>query len=333
MILVTGGTGLVGSHLLYTLAKKGEKIRAIHRKNSNLERVKTIFSYYSTNAENLFKAIEWVEADVNDIPTLEIAFQDITEVYHCAALISFDPNDYKILRKTNIDGTANIVNFCIAYSVKKLCYVSSVAALGEPLKAEKVSEKTEWNPEKDSNVYAITKYGAEMEVWRGTQEGLNVVIVNPGVIFGPGFYDSGFGNIFPTVAKGNNYYTKGSTGFVDVNDVVKAVTLLMEKNIFNERFVLVGHNKSYQQILTAIALALHQKPPKIAIKSWMLSLAWRLDWCAHLFGKKRSLSKLVAKTLHTTTVYDSSKIEQAIHFKFTPIEETISLAVLKYQEV
>ncbi len=200
MILVTGGTGLVGAHLLLHLIENGEQVRAIYRTEANCVKTKALFSHY--HKEHLFGAIEWIPGDILDIPSLEMAFQDIKQVYHCAALISFDPKDEDAIRKTNIEGTANIVNFCLAKKTEKLCFVSSIAALGDlaPHESE-ITETTEWNPEKPHSDYAISKYGAEMEVWRGQQEGLKVIIVNPGVILGPGFPSQGSGTLFTTIKK------------------------------------------------------------------------------------------------------------------------------------
>ena len=187
MVLITGATGLVGSHLALHLLENNERIRAIYRTKTSIEKTKSLFKLYGK--ESLFEQIEWIEADINDIPSLEIAFKGVEYVYHCAALISFDPKDEKKLRKINIEGTANIVNFCLAFNVKKLCHVSSIAALGDLMEHETlITEETIWNPEKHHSDYAISKYGAEMEIWRGLQEGLPVVIINPGVILGPVSY-------------------------------------------------------------------------------------------------------------------------------------------------
>jgi len=200
MILVTGGTGLVGAHLLYQLALTNDKIRAIHRKNSNLKAVENVFSYYTNDYKKQFKKIEWIEADIIDVSSLEKAFKNITYVYHCAAIVSFDKKDYQQMRKVNIEGTANIVNFSLAHNIQKFCFVSSIATIEKKAHlpssqreetTQLIDETDEWNTETNNYGYAITKYGAEMEVWRATQEGLDVVIVNPGVILGSGFWHSG----------------------------------------------------------------------------------------------------------------------------------------------
>jgi len=326
MILVTGGTGLVGAHLLFHLLNENKPIRAIYRNEKKFENVKRIFSYYSKDADTLFNKIEWVEADLNNIPQLTEAFKDITHVYHCAAFVSFEPDKFDVLKKTNIKGSANVVNFCISNKVKKLCYVSSIAALGSSLKNEIITEETEWNKEIDNSVYAITKYGAELEVWRGTQEGLDAVIVNPGVIIGPGIWRYGSGSLIKMIYNGLKYYTTGSTGYVDVNDVVKAMIQLVKSNHKNERYILVSENLSFKDFFTKTARYLGVKPPQKEAKPLLLNIAWRLDWLKHkLTGKRRVLSKQTAKSALTETNYSNKKIKEAIGFEFLPMDKSIEI--------
>lgn len=326
MILVTGGTGLVGSHLLFQLLKSNMAIRAIYRREKTLKRVKHVFSYFSDDAETLFNKIEWIEADINNIPQLQAAFKSITHVYHCAAFVSFEPDKYRLLRKINIEGTANIVNLCLSHKVEKMCYVSSIATIGHQSNPEKlIDEHTEWNPEDDNNVYAITKYGAELEVWRGTQEGLDAVIVNPGIIIGAGYWNGGSsGNMFKRMHNGMSYYTTGITGFVDVWDVVNAMQWLMTSTIKNEGFILVAESLSFKTVQTKIAEALEVKPPTKEAKPWILGIAWRLDWLNQkLFGKRRSLSKQAAKSTIRISKYDNTKLKNALDFEFKPINTSI----------
>lgn len=326
MILVTGGTGLVGSHLLFQLLKSNMAIRAIYRREKTLKRVKHVFSYFSDDAETLFNKIEWIEADINNIPQLQAAFKSITHVYHCAAFVSFEPDKYRLLRKINIEGTANIVNLCLSHKVEKMCYVSSIATIGHQSNPEKlIDEHTEWNPEDDNNVYAITKYGAELEVWRGTQEGLDAVIVNPGIIIGAGYWNGGSsGNMFKRMHNGMSYYTTGVTGFVDVWDVVNAMQWLMTSTIKNEGFILVAESLSFKTVQTKIAEALEVKPPTKEAKPWILGIAWRLDWLNQkLFGKRRSLSKQAAKSTIRISKYDNTKLKNALDFEFKPINTSI----------
>ena len=277
MILVTGATGLVGSHLLVQLLQENEEVKALFRSEKQIEKVKNVFAFY--NQTRLFDKINWVKGDITDIPSLEIAFEKVTHVYHCAALISFDPSDEDELRKINIEGTANVVNCCIDFSVKKLCHVSSIAALGNPKEHETtITEETEWNPEELHSDYAITKYGAEMEVLRGHQEGLEVVIVNPGVIFGYGFPKKGSDVIIQSVKKGLSFYTKGNIGIVSVEDVTSCMIQLMRSDISGERFTLVGENVNIKNLLDYLAEILKVNPPKIHATKAITSIGWRLDW-------------------------------------------------------
>ena len=324
MILVTGGTGLVGSHLLFELTKSQQKIRALYRSQKTVDKVKQIFAYYTDSVDAQFDRIEWIQSDLNDLPKLAEAFKGVTHVYHCAALISFDPNDYYKLRETNISGTANIVNLSVINGIQKLCYVSSVATMGyDPVK---ITEETTWNSEDQQSVYAITKYEAEMEVWRGIQEGVPSVIVNPGVILGPGFFRSGSGGLFKRVYKGLRYVTEGVSGYVGVTDVIKGMVSLMNGDRKNERYIMVAENLSFLDFTTLISNAFKLAPPKKIARKWMLSFAWRLDWLKHkLRGKKRLLTKNLSKTLRTKSYYCSDKfLEAETAFKFSPISTVVS---------
>ncbi len=324
MILVTGGTGLVGSHLLYFLLKENVQVRAIHRKNSNVVGVKKIFALYTAEVDSLFNKIEWVEADITDVPALTEAFKNITKVYHCAAFVNFTSSKYKVLKKVNVEGTANIVNLCITNKVVKICYVSSVAAFGSNLHGELITEETQWNPDEKNNVYAITKFGAEMEVWRGTQEGLDAVIVNPGVILGTSPDGGGSQIIISIGSSGIPFYPSGAMGVVDVQDVVKAMILLMDSPIKNEQFILVGKNISYKELLSNLAPLFGKKPPSIKLsKTFMLFLS-NVEWLlSKVFWKKRKLSKGMVRSMFKKSFYDNSKIEKTLNFQFRPFDVTL----------
>ena len=325
MILVTGGTGLVGTHLLYELVQKNEKIRATVRPSSDIRAVRKVFGYYSGKAEadHFFNKIDWLTAEINDVPALTKAFEGVEYVYHCAALISFDPSDEKKLRKINIEGTANIVNLCIAKKIKKLCYVSSVAAIGHGPNNSHIDENAKWNPEENHNDYAISKYGAEIEVWRGTQEGIDTVIVNPGIIIGPGFWDSGSGKIFSRIAKGLKFHFPKVSGFVGVNDVVEAMIRLMNSDIKNEKFILVSENLSFEYVLKTTAEYLNKPTPNRQLKKWMVITGWIFQKIGSWFGGKREITRDSIKGLYSKTYYNSSKISEAINMEFTPMTEVL----------
>ena len=323
MVLVTGGTGLVGAHLLLHLIENGESVRAIYRNLKSIQKTKDLFSLYKK--EVLFEKIDWIQADIIDVPSLEMAFGKVEYVYHCAAVISFDPKDEDLLRKTNIEGTANIVNFCIAKAVKKLCFVSTIAALGDLKENEKIiTEAAEWNPEKPHSDYAISKYGAEMEIWRGQQEGLESVIINPGVIIGPGFWEQGSGLLFKKVANGLSFYTKGITGFIAVPDVVEIAVKLMKSHHSNERYILVSENIDFRDLLNSIANSLNVKRPFLHASPLLVNIAYRMDWfISNILGLKRRLDRATAKASYTKNQYSNEKIKTTLSAEFLDIHHYI----------
>ena len=327
MILVTGGTGLVGAHLIYELIKKGENVKAIYRDWLKVEAMKSIL--FSEEDAILFDKIDWMKADITDVPSLIEAFEDIRYVYHCAANLSFNPKEYQLSKKTNVEGTANIVNLCIANHVEKLCYVSSIATLDEKDNSL-INEETDWNSDANNSIYSITKYGAEMEVWRGSQEGLNVVIVNPGVILGAGFWDSASGKIFTYIKNKFKFYTYGKVGFVDVLDVVKAMIMLTESKIVNQRYILVSENWVYKNFMEVVAQNLNVKPPSKEAKKWQLNLISKLDWLkSFLTGSQRKIVSSNVKSVFKKLEYSNEKITKDLNFTFTPIDQTIASICLK----
>jgi dihydroflavonol-4-reductase len=331
MVLVTGSTGMVGTYLLYALSKRGKKIRALYRNDAKKEKTALFFKH--RNAETLWQKISWVKGDILDISALAKAFEGVETVYHAAGLISFDPKDEAALRRVNIEGTANIVNFALDFRVKSLCYVSSIAALGDVIKTDEViTENTDWNPEKPHSDYAISKYGGEMEVWRGQEEGLKIVIVNPGVIFGKDFYTEGSGSIFRKLSQGMRYYTVGSTGFVTVEDVTDAMIALVENKIFGEKFILVGDHLSFKTIADTVADTFGVIKPTKKANLFILSCAWRMDWIrSFVFSKKRKLPKNTAISLHSVSVYDNSKLKKVISFEYGDVLDYIRTMAIDYK--
>lgn len=332
MVLVTGATGLVGTHIIIKLIQEKHQIRALYRTEAKKEQTKQVFSLYcSPEEQQAFDTIEWFKCSINDIPELTDAFDDVTHVYHCAALISFNPKDYKKLRKTNIHGTANVVNLCLIKNIKKLCYVSSIATLGKDLSKTTIDETAEWNPEITNSVYAITKYGAEMEVWRSMKEGLDAVIVNPGIIIGPGFYASGSGSLFTRIYRGMKYYTSGITGYVAINDVVEIMFQLMKGNYANERYILVGENLSYKNVFSMIAKALNRPIPKKKVSPLLLSMASTLQWFGQiLFSIKPSIFKSSVQSAFSISHYDNTKIKNELSHHFTPITKAIKETAIHF---
>lgn len=334
MILVTGGTGLTGSHLLYELAKQGKTIRATKRLSSSVDFVKSVFLLYTPNPDEILKLIDWVDVDLLDYAALVEATKGIDTVYHTGAFVSFDPKDAQSISETNVRGTANIVDACVQNGVKTFCHVSSIATLGESNEKGEVDELSIWTKTKGKSAYAKSKFFGEMEVWRGAEQGLRVIIVNPSVILGPGRWNSGSGQLFSRLSKGFPFYTHGVTGYVDVRDVVKAMILLTNNiDVKNERFILNSQNLSYKDIFTEIALTAGKKTPSIEVKPWMIKLAFPImKFIGFIIGNGASISRENLTSAFSKTRYSSEKIKILTGFTFTPISDSIRFIGDAYQK-
>jgi dihydroflavonol-4-reductase len=290
---------------------------------------KNYIRLYGGDVENVFNWVEWVEADLLDFHKLTEALADVDVVYNCAAMVSFHPSDREEMFEININGTGNLVNACIESEVKKICHVSSIAALGRSENGGLIDENSAWIPEEKHSGYSITKFHSEMEVWRGVEEGLCAVIVNPSVIIGPGDWKSGSSAFFGQLSRGLRFYSSGATGFVDVRDVSSAMLLLTSNNNFEKtcgnRFVLNAANMSYHEFFSKIALAIGVSPPFVPVKKIMLSLAWRLAFlAAKVTGRKPHITQETALSASNRLEYDGAMITRKFGFQYRPIDESIA---------
>lgn len=323
MILVTGATGLVGSHLVFQLLKKGLDVRAVKRTSSNTSNTLKVFSYYDERPKELFDKIEWVDADLMDVDDVEALFDNVSEVYHCAAMVSFAPKDKKALLKYNSGITGNLVNASLQKEVKKFGMISSVAVLDKSQDKE-TTEADYWKNDPDVSVYGISKYMSEMEVWRGVEEGLKAVIVNPSLILGPGNWSNSSSTLFETTHNGMPFYSDGTNGFVDVRDVAKATIELMDKSVFGERFILNSENWPLRNSFTEMAKALGAKVPHIALSKKLAGLYWRLEWFkSFVFGSQPKVTKETVNTAFSTTRFSNQKIKDALGMEFIPVQKSI----------
>jgi nucleoside-diphosphate-sugar epimerase len=330
MVFVTGGTGFLGAHLIYDLLIKGKKVRALKRVGSSIDTTKKIFSYYTSDT-GLFDKIEWYDGDILNYSDIETGLKGCQKVYHCAGKVSFNSAEKERILRLNHIGTANIVNASIYTQIQKICFVSSIAALGRNTKNDLITEQTQWETSKYNSAYAISKYKAEMEVWRGTAEGLNAVIVNPSIILGPGNWKKGSSELFHFVAKGFPYYSEGINGFVDVRDVSKAMIKLMESDIVNQRFILNAENISYKKLFFSIADALNIPRPSKKASKFISAIAWRIEKIKSLLTSKSPLiTKETARTATCIHRYSSSKIEENLNFSFIPIQQCVEDTVRRY---
>jgi nucleoside-diphosphate-sugar epimerase len=311
-ILVTGGSGLVGKELITQLLHKGESVLAIYNK--------TLLPDFNS------PLVQQVHCDILDVAGLDEIMPGIQQVYHCAALVNFNPSRKRELFRVNIEGTANVVNAALNAGVKKMLHVSSVAALGRIRENETINETMNWTEETSNSNYGQSKYMGELEVWRGTGEGMEAVIVNPTIILGGGNWEAGSSQIFKTVYEEFPWYADGVTGFVDVRDVARAMIALMESNISNQRFIISAANKSYREVFNLIAKGFNKKPPYKAVTPLLAKMIWRLEAIKSFFSKKDPLvTKETAATALAIANFDNSKLLKFLPgFQYTRLEDTIS---------
>jgi nucleoside-diphosphate-sugar epimerase len=320
MILVTGGTGLLGSHLLHLLTRYTEPVRALKRPDSSLQYVRLLFN----DDDEQWKRIQWMDGDITDVISLQDAMQDVRKIYHCAALISYHARDRDELIEINRNGTANVVNLCLELGIEKLCYASSVAVLDGSSYDEPITEDAGWVTGSRASVYALSKQAAEREVWRGMAEGLNAVIVNPGIILGAGNWYRGSGQLFNWVWKGLPFYTAGGAGFVSAADAALCMYRLMESHHAHERFIVVSENLSYREVLFHIADSLGKKRPSLQAGKTLSQVYW-LTTCllAWLGGKRPAITREMAEASQRILQYSNKKIREATGIEFEKIKAVI----------
>jgi nucleoside-diphosphate-sugar epimerase len=322
--LVTGGTGLIGSHLLLALLQRGVRVRALRRKNSHIENVRKVFGYYTDEADALFERIEWVHGSLDEPKTLAPFLRDAGHVYHCAGMVSFNPGEEEAIKRANIRGTAHIVEGCLKAGVKKLCYVSSSSALGKPAEDGHIDESTPWEDAGDLSDYALSKYGAELEVWKGIERGLEAVIVNPTIVLGPGDWSRSSARLIQTIWKGFPFYSTGVNSFVDVRDVARAMVELTHSPIRSERFVITSENWPYRKLFHTIADHLGKRRPFIQVNRALGEIAWRSGaLAARLTGKAPAITRATVAASRKRYYFSNEKIRHTLGFEFIPLEESI----------
>jgi nucleoside-diphosphate-sugar epimerase len=321
-VLVTGGTGFVGAYLLRYLLRAGYAVRATKRSSSPMHLVADIEDQ-----------LEWVEGDILNPAFVETALQDMQQVYHAAAMISFDPKQVAQMMKVNVEGTANVVNAALYEGIEKLVYVSSIAALGRKEFQPHIDERIQWENSKENSNYAISKFRAECEVWRAREEGLNIAIINPSTVVGAGYWKEGSCRLVQEAARGLRYYPTGSTGFVDVRDVARAAIALMESDIEGERYIVNGDNRSYKNFFSTLSKALGKTAPQWAAQQWMMGTFSRLDWLrSKLTNSTPLLTREILNNVQSTYYYNNEKIIADLQFKFTPLDSCLRETAAVYLE-
>lgn len=328
MVKVIGGTGLVGSHLLCELVTSEKEIFASYRTKSKIEKVRKVFDFYfGVESEAKWNKVIWSKVNLNDIISLE-DFIDLGDVvYHCAALVSFNRSDFNKLTKINREGTTNVVNVCLDKKVAKLCYVSSTSAItgGDEVN---VSEASKWKKSDYTSAYSISKYGAEREVWRGIEEGLEAVIVNPCVILGAGDWNESSLTILKQIEKGLSFYPPGANAIVDARDVAICMLKLTKSKLSAERYLLIGKNTSFKNLFDKIAFKMNMKAPKRQVGKVGLTIArFIMGFWSFIRGNTSPITKDTVKSAMSTTVYSIEKIKSELEHRFYTLDETIENAI------
>ena len=328
MVFVTGATGLVGRYLVDELLCAGEEVRALCRPESDRDAVHMFLEKHGTDAD----ALEWVEGSLHDGLFLEEAMAGCQRVYHCAAMVSFHPKDAAAMMRINRDATGVLVNAMLHSGVEELVHVSSVAALGRK-PGEPVHEDVPFEDGRDVSQYARSKFAAELEAWRGQEEGLRVLAVNPVIVLGEGDFGRSSSRLFTLVHRGLVWYPTGSNGFVAARDVARACTLLAANGCWGERFVLCSENALYRQLMTWMAEAMGVAPPHRPLKSWMMGTAWRLSAFYELLtGRRAPISRESVENTNKDHHYATQKLERTLQEKgvawtYASVQSTIEATV------
>jgi nucleoside-diphosphate-sugar epimerase len=325
MILVTGATGLLGSHLLIQLTQQGHSCRALYRNEHKIKDVKALYFYYfPEESPDKWDAIQWVSCDLLSLMEVDEAMKGVDYVYHCAALVSFFKADFESCIKNNRIATANMVNFSLKHQIKKMCYVSSTAAIGVNTNGA-TSEQQKWEPGNEVSGYSVSKFLAEKEVWRGIEEGLNAVMINPCVIFGPGDWNSSSLAIFKAARKGMPFYPTGANAIVDVRNVVHAMIQLMESTVSKERFLCVGPNLRFQTLFTTLCESLGKKAPAFTAPKFVaLFYALINELMGHITGKRAGVSIESVHSGYKSISYLREKLDKVVPQTYYTLDETIT---------
>lgn len=326
MKLVTGAAGFTGSWMVCYLLKAGYQVRAMRRPGSELTMYRNIASVFFEVPPEEVPEPEWVEGHLNDIFSLEDAMAGCDTVYHVAALVSFHRGDHAALMRINAEGTANVVNAMLARGIKKLGYVSSTAALGKSETGNEVTLLTPWKLHRELSGYALSKKRAELEVWRGMEEGLEVHMVNPGIIVGFGDWNRGSCATFKQVYRGLKFYSTGSNGFVDVRDVCSQLIEMVEQNTDDRQRLLISENLDYRRYFNLIASAFGVKPPSRVVGKKMAALAGMLVAVPEFLGVK---SLFVTPEIARSAV---AEVKYQILPGLTPIQKSVEFAAHCYRK-
>ncbi len=312
MILVTGANGLVGSHLCRELLTRNIPFKALVRKGSNLELIDDI------PAEHL------IEGDILDETGLFEILRGVETVIHCAAIISFDPRMKKAMYQVNVNGTRNLVNTSLVHDVNKFIHLSSVAAISKDGKATRTDESVKWPGSQTPTDYGRSKYQAELEVFRGSAEGLEVHCFNPSIILGPGNWEKSSTRLFKYVFDEKKFYTEGFVNYVDIRDLVELLIKAIDKPGTDERYIVSSGSATYKEFFEIIARELSKKPPHIKVNRMVVNLTVLFAKVySFVTGNSPLITRETARNSMRKVTYDNSKVKNEFGFSFRNLDESV----------
>lgn len=323
-IAITGATGFLGSHLACRLSLAGHDVVAIKRKDSDMAQFHQIRAVYGDQV-----SVEWCVADIRDLISLDDAFNNTDQVVHCAGMVSFLKKDSDRLLEVNQHGTANVVDACLKANVKRLCHVSSTSVF--PSSDKTVDESFDFNPDGPHSKYGLSKHLAELEVFRGAEEGLNTVIINPSIILGYGDWNQGPCKLFHHIAGGFRFYSTGANAFVGVEDVCNAIEGLLQSDV-SGRYLCTAENLPFKTIFDWMAEGFGTRPPSVRVGKSLNSLAWRIASCLRFFGIETMITRESARSANSVQKYSSEKLRSTLVMKFRPIHEVITESAERYKQ-
>jgi nucleoside-diphosphate-sugar epimerase len=319
MIAITGANGLLGSEITNHFARQKIECFAIKRVNSNLDLLSEQQSH-----------IHFKDADILDGVSLTEALNGATTVIHTAALVSFNPRKAKQIYAVNVEGTKNVVDACLQLKIPHLIHISSVAALGREKGKPIVDEASEWVESPFNTDYAKSKYLAELEVFRGQEEGLKISIVNPSVILGRAGWHQSSSALFNYVWKEHKFFSAGTFNYVDVRDVVEAIDkLVAAKNA--GRFIVNAGSVSSENLFKEIAYRFNKKAPSQVAGPFLISLATTFESFRSFLTKTEPLvTSQTAKIASDTFYFNNQKAINELNMKFRSLEETLDWCCAYY---
>jgi len=314
-ILITGITGLFGSYLAKEFSEIGE-IYGLARVTSS-----------KRLTENFNFPVIWRLGDLAEVDSLEEALQGIDLVIHAAGMVSFDSRDERKLYQVNIIGTANLVNAMLLTGVQKLIYISSVAAIGRSQELFVLDENYKWTESPLNTVYSNSKYYGELEAWRGEQEGLDLLVVNPSILLGKISDDRSSTDIYHYVLEENKYYPSGNINYIDVRDAARITRMLFNSALWGERFILNAESIAYQKFFQLMAEAFDKKSPSTLVNPITLKMAVFFNQIFRKLGWSKSpLNKKTAMISQQKTIFNNSKVNDVLNFEYRSLKETFRWA-------